>query len=72
MLILIEIKTVKPNFWKNNFRYIIMILILFGAFITHDGSGVTMWFVIGPLLLLYLIGLVIVKWKFNNSIQKLP
>ncbi len=72
MLALIEIKAVKPNFWKNNFRYIIMILILFGAFITPDGSGVTMWFVIGPLLLLYLIGLVIVKWKFNNSIQKLP
>ena len=72
MLALTEIKAVKPNFWKNNFRYILMILILFGAFITPDGSGITMWFVVGPLLLLYLIGLVIVKWKFNNNIHKLP
>jgi len=72
MLDLTEIKAIKSNFCKNNFRYIVMILILFGAFITPDGSRITMWFVVGPLLLLYLIGLVIVKWKFNNSIQKLP
>jgi len=34
---------------------------IFGAFIAPDGSGVTMWFVVGPMLLLYVIGMLILE-----------
>ncbi len=67
---LTKTKIVKPRFWRNNFRYVIIILIILGAFITPDGSGITMWFVVGPMVLLYIFGMIIVEWKFdNNSIQ---
>jgi sec-independent protein translocase protein TatC len=51
-------------------RYIIIILVLFGAFITPDGSGVTMWFVIGPMLLLYIIGTLVVELRLGSSFSE--
>jgi sec-independent protein translocase protein TatC len=68
MWALTKIKIVKPPFWRNNFRYAIIILVILGAFITPDGSGVTMWFVVGPLMLLYVVGVIVVDLKFNNII----
>jgi sec-independent protein translocase protein TatC len=53
--------TISPRFWRANFRYALLILIVFGALITPDGSGVTMWFVSIPMLLLYLTGMLIVE-----------
>ena len=53
--------TISPRFWRANFRYALLILIIFGALITPDGSGVTMWFVSIPMLLLYLAGMLIVE-----------
>jgi sec-independent protein translocase protein TatC len=50
-----------PRFWRNNFRYAVVILVVFGAVITPDGSGITMWFVAGPMTGLYLIGMVVVE-----------
>ena len=44
---------VAPNFWKENARYALVIIIIFGAVITPDGSGITMWFVAAPMLALY-------------------
>jgi sec-independent protein translocase protein TatC len=61
MLGLSETRVVNIDFWKDNFKYIVIILIIFGAFITPDGSGITMWFVVCPLLFLYLIGLILIK-----------
>ncbi len=52
---------VSPRFWRDNFRYAAIILVVFGAIITPDGSGVTMWFVAGPMFALYLAGLLIVE-----------
>lgn len=52
---------VSPRFWRNNFRYALIILVIFGALITPDGSGVTMWFVAGPMIGLYLAGMLIVE-----------
>lgn len=46
-----------PKFWRHNFRYATIILVIFGAIITPDGSGITMWFVAGPMIGLYLIGM---------------
>ena len=51
------------NFWKKNFRYSIIIIVVFGAVITPDGSGVTMWLIAGPMILLYLIGIFLVQTK---------
>jgi sec-independent protein translocase protein TatC len=52
---------ISPRFWRANFRYAVLILVIFGALITPDGSGVTMWFVSIPMLLLYLAGMIIVE-----------
>lgn len=52
---------VSPRFWRDNFRYAVIILVVFGALITPDGSGVTMWFVAGPMIGLYLAGMLIVE-----------
>ena len=52
---------VSPNFWRKNLRYAIFILVIFGALITPDGSGITMWFVTLPMLALYLVGMVAVE-----------
>lgn len=52
---------VSPRFWRDNFRYAAIILVVFGAIITPDGSGVTMWFVAGPMIGLYLAGMVVVE-----------
>jgi sec-independent protein translocase protein TatC len=52
---------VSPRFWRDNFRYAAIILVVFGAIITPDGSGVTMWFVAGPMIGLYLAGMVAIE-----------
>ena len=59
---------VEPKFWRDNLRYAILILVVFGAVITPDGSGVTMWFISIPMLVLYLGGMVFVEFK----IKKVP
>jgi sec-independent protein translocase protein TatC len=56
------------RFWQNNFRYAIIIITIFGAVITPDGSGVTMWFVALPMIALYAIGIVMIRRKEKNEI----
>jgi sec-independent protein translocase protein TatC len=51
---------VNPDFWKKNLRYILILVIIVGAVITPDGSGITMWFIVGPMMLLYIIGISII------------
>ena len=58
---------VKPRFWKKNFRYVMIILVIIGAIITPDGSGISMWFVTGPLIFLYAIGLLLIELRFNKN-----
>jgi sec-independent protein translocase protein TatC len=52
---------VKANYWRNNARYVLIIFAIFGAIITPDGSGVTMWFVAGPMVIIYILGMLIVE-----------
>lgn len=52
---------ISPRFWRDNLRYAAIILVVFGALITPDGSGVTMWFVAGPMIVLYLAGMLVVE-----------
>lgn len=49
------------KFWRKNIRYAVIIIVIFGAVITPDGSGVTMWFIAGPMIALYLAGMVIIE-----------
>lgn len=49
------------KFWRKNIRYAIIIIVIFGAVITPDGSGVTMWFIAGPMIALYFAGMIIIE-----------
>lgn len=55
------------NFWTKNFKYALVIIIIFGAFITPDGSGITMWFIAIPMILLYLIGILSIKMHIGRK-----
>jgi sec-independent protein translocase protein TatC len=57
---------IEPKFWRNNIRYAIIGMVILGAAITPDGSGVTMWFVAGPMIGLYLIGMAISEKQAKN------
>ena len=62
---------VEPRFWRNNLRYVIIIIAIFSAIITPDGSGVTMWFIAGPMLLLYMLGILLIERKIKRISPKL-
>ncbi|MCV0392162.1 MAG: twin-arginine translocase subunit TatC [Nitrosopumilus sp.] len=54
---------VDSDFWRKNIRYAIVAIVIFGAVITPDGSGVTMWFIAGPMIALYVAGMIIIERK---------
>ena len=56
------------KFWLRNFRYAIIIISVFGAIITPDGSGVTMWFIALPMIALYAIGIVVIRRREGKVI----
>lgn len=58
---------VEPRFWRDNIRYAVVIIAVFGAVITPDGSGVTMWFISGPMLVLYVLAMVFVERKVKKN-----
>ena len=57
------------KFWRRNLRYAIVAIVIFGAVITPDGSGVTMWFIAGPMIALYLAGMLIVERKERQTVK---
>jgi sec-independent protein translocase protein TatC len=54
---------IDASFWRKNIRYAIVIIVIFGAVITPDGSGITMWFIGGPMIALYFAGMFFVERK---------
>jgi len=56
------------KFWQKNFRYAIIIITIFGAIITPDGSGVTMWFIALPMIALYAVGIVMIRRKEHDVV----
>jgi sec-independent protein translocase protein TatC len=52
---------VDSTFWSKNLRYAIVIIAIFWALITPEGSGITMWFVSIPMIVLYLLGIMIIR-----------
>jgi len=51
------------KFWRRNIRYAVVVIIVFGAIITPDGSGVTMMFVAAPMIVLYVAGMFFVEQR---------
>ncbi len=60
---------VDSNFWRKNIRYAIVIIVIFGAVITPDGSGVTMWFIAGPMIVLYVTGMIVIERKERKKLN---
>jgi len=60
---------IDSDFWRKNIRYAIVIIVIFGAVITPDGSGVTMWFIAGPMIGLYLAGMGIIERKQRKKMS---
>jgi sec-independent protein translocase protein TatC len=63
---------VDSHFWRKNFRYALILFVIFGALITPDGSGITMWLVTLPMLLLYFIGMIIIEKRGKREFAKSP
>ena len=61
---------VDTKFWRKNIRYAIVVLIIIGAIVTPDGSGVTMWFISGPMVALYIIGMIALERR-ERKIKRL-
>jgi len=57
------------KFWKKNIRYAVIIIVIFGAIITPDGSGVTMWFIAGPMIALYLAGMAFIERRERKVLE---
>ncbi len=60
---------VDSKFWRNNIRYAIVAIVIFGAIITPDGTGVTMWFVSGPMIALYFGGMLLIERKERKKLN---
>ena len=56
MYILTYANVIDDKFWIENFRYAVIALLFFAAFITPDGTGITMTLVAAPMIGLYLGG----------------
>jgi len=67
MWVLSTVGLIRPEFWKDNWRYAVVVITIFGAMITPDGSGVTMWFVALPMIALYGAGYLSVRKKSAPS-----
>ena len=46
-----------------------MIIVIFGAVITPDGTGVTMMFVAGPMIALYAAGMIFIERKERKKLN---
>jgi sec-independent protein translocase protein TatC len=57
------------DFWRKNLRYAIVIIVIFGAAVTPDGTGVTMWFIAGPMIALYFAGMLIIERKERKKLN---
>jgi len=55
------------RFWRRNIRYAAVIMVVFGAAITPDGTGVSMWLIAGPMIGLYLAGMGVIERQQRRS-----
>lgn len=67
MKMLSSVGLVPPMFWRVHWRASILVILLFSALITPDGSGVTMVILSVPLLLLYGTGVLFSSHGTNSE-----
>ncbi len=60
---------VDSDLWRRNIRYAIVAIVIFGAVITPDGSGVTMWFIAVPMIVLYVAGMLVIERKERKKLN---
>lgn len=60
---------VDSDFWRKNIRYAIVAIVIFGALITPDGTGVTMMLVAGPMIALYATGMIFIEHKERQKLN---
>jgi len=60
---------VDSDYWRKNIRYAIVAIVIFGAVITPDGSGVTMWFIAVPMIVLYVTGMIVIERKERKKLN---
>ncbi|MCW9054564.1 MAG: twin-arginine translocase subunit TatC [Candidatus Pacebacteria bacterium] len=71
-VLLTRLGIVSPQFWRQQWRYALVVFLVVSAIITPDGSGVTMVFLSLPMTGLYLIGSAVAqpmrsgKWKVES------
>jgi len=61
MKILVDMKVIKPEFWKKHHKTFLFCSMVFSAIITPDGTGITMLILSAILYILYLFGYLISK-----------
>ena len=61
MWLITKLGVVKNSFWKENWRYTLLVLVVLGAMITPDASGITMWLITIPMMSLYILGYIITR-----------
>jgi sec-independent protein translocase protein TatC len=61
MWIVTEAGLVDAGFWRRNMSYAIVAIVVFGALLTPDGSGITMWLISGPMIVLYLVTYLVLR-----------
>ena len=66
MAILSFLGIIKSDFWKSHFRHAFLLFLVFTAIITPDGTGITMFLLFVPLIMLYFFGYLLTK-KFDKS-----
>lgn len=67
MALLSSLGLVESGFWKNNWRYALLIFLIFSAIITPDGTGITMLMLSVPLVGLYFLG-TFIAMKYTSSV----
>ena len=63
MWIVTAVGLVDADFWRRNLSYAIVGIVIFGAVVTPDGSGITMWLISVPMILLYLAAYLILRGR---------
>jgi len=54
MWVMTKVGIVDSGFWRRNLSYAVVAIVIFGAVITPDHSGITMWLISAPMIVLYL------------------
>jgi sec-independent protein translocase protein TatC len=60
--------TTESYFWRRNFKYAFIVFVVFGAIITPDGGGVTLWLFALPMVMLYAIGMVAIERREKKKV----